>query len=52
MPGRNSIYKGTDKSTDKAKTVAPKKSDTKPKVYGNSNVKPKPKKLMPKKFRG
>ena len=37
MAARQSIYKGTDKSTDKAKPVKIKNTDTKPKVYGNSN---------------
>jgi hypothetical protein len=41
MAARKSIYKGTDKSTDKAKPVKIKKTDTKPKVYGNSNYNPK-----------
>lgn len=41
--GRASIYKGTDKSTNKAGKVAVKKTSTKPVVYGNSNYKPTPK---------
>jgi hypothetical protein len=42
QPGRPSIYKGTDKSTNKAGKVTVKKTSTKPVVYGNSNYKPKP----------
>lgn len=41
--GRASIYKGTDKSTNKAGKVAVKKTSTKPVVYGNTNYKPKAK---------
>lgn len=37
--GRASIYKGTDKKPDAPVKVKP--SDTKPKVYGNSNYNPK-----------
>ena len=43
-PGRASIYKGTDKRAGAAVKV--KATSTKPVVYGNSNVKPTPKKRM------
>ena len=43
MPGRPSIYKGTDKRADAPVKVKPVPAGKrKPPVYGNSNYKPKP----------
>ena len=43
MPGRSSIYKGTDKRPSAAVKVKPVPAGKrKPPVYGNSNYKPKP----------